>query len=91
MLDGDITDAVESISLSYNPQYIDIYSCSWGPDDDGRTVEGPGVLALKAIEDGIKKVKNIFQNKKKSFMIIYTGTRWQRFYISMVFRQWRTG
>lgn len=32
MLDGDVTDAVEARSLSLNPQHIDIYSASWGPD-----------------------------------------------------------
>jgi len=56
MLDGDVTDAVEAQSISLNPQHIDIYSASWGPDDDGRTVDGPGVLAKKAFSDGITKV-----------------------------------
>ncbi|XP_023239624.1 furin-like protease 1 [Centruroides sculpturatus] len=58
MLDGDVTDAVEARSLSLNPQHIDIYSASWGPDDDGKTVDGPGVLATKAFKDGIKKGRN---------------------------------
>jgi furin len=35
MLDGDVTDAVEARSLGLRPQHIDIYSASWGPDDDG--------------------------------------------------------
>jgi len=56
MLDGDVTDAVEAQSIGLNPQHIDIYSASWGPDDDGRTVDGPGVLAKKAFLDGITKV-----------------------------------
>lgn len=56
MLDGEVTDLVEATALSYNRDYIDIYSASWGPDDDGKTVDGPGYLALKAIEDGIKYV-----------------------------------
>ena len=56
MLDGDVTDAVEAQSLSLNPHHIDIYSASWGPDDDGRTVDGPGPLAWKAFQDGIHKV-----------------------------------
>lgn len=30
-----------------------IYSNSWGPKDDGRTLEGPGPLTLKALEDGV--------------------------------------
>lgn len=56
MLDGDVTDAVEAHSLSFNPLHIDIYSSSWGPDDDGKTVDGPGPLAKKAFENGIAKV-----------------------------------
>ena len=56
MLDGDVTDAVEAASLSLNPQDIDVYSSSWGPDDDGRTVDGPAKLARKAFSDGIQNV-----------------------------------
>lgn len=56
MLDGDVTDAVEARSLSLNPQHIDIYSASWGPDDDGKTVDGPGELATRAFIEGITKV-----------------------------------
>lgn len=55
MLDGDVTDAVEARSLSLNPQHIDIYSASWGPDDDGKTVDGPGELATRAFVEGITK------------------------------------
>ncbi|KAK3588783.1 hypothetical protein CHS0354_011991 [Potamilus streckersoni] len=53
MLDGDVFDAVEATSLSFNRSHVDIYSASWGPDDDGRVVDGPGPLALKAFVDGI--------------------------------------
>ncbi|XP_034640794.1 proprotein convertase subtilisin/kexin type 6 [Trachemys scripta elegans] len=55
MLDGDVTDVVEAKSLGIRPDYIDIYSASWGPDDDGKTVDGPGELAKQAFEYGIKK------------------------------------
>ncbi|XP_075238401.1 furin-like protease 1 isoform X2 [Lycorma delicatula] len=55
MLDGDVTDAVEARSLSLNPQHIDIYSASWGPDDDGKTVDGPGELAMRAFIEGVTK------------------------------------
>ncbi|XP_052120301.1 furin-like protease 1 isoform X2 [Frankliniella occidentalis] len=55
MLDGDVTDAVEARSLSLNPQHIDIYSASWGPDDDGKTVDGPGELATRAFVEGISR------------------------------------
>ena len=59
MLDGDVTDAVEAHSLSLHPQHIDIYSASWGPDDDGRTVDGPATMAKKAFYDGVAKVAQI--------------------------------
>ena len=71
MLDGDVTDLVEAQSI-YPPdlvpdQYrnydgetiadrIDIYSASWGPDDDGKTVDGPAELARKAFQQGTSKV-----------------------------------
>ncbi|KAM3183382.1 Uracil phosphoribosyltransferase, synthesizes UMP from uracil [Hymenolepis weldensis] len=55
MLDGDVTDAMESRSLGYNLQHIDVYSASWGPEDDGRTVDGPGKLARIAFRNGILK------------------------------------
>ncbi|XP_076465888.1 furin-like protease kpc-1 isoform X3 [Babylonia areolata] len=55
MLDGDVTDSVEAQSLSLQTQHIHIYSASWGPDDDGRTVDGPATLARKAFYDGITK------------------------------------
>ena len=56
MLDGEVFDAVEAASLSFNRSHIHIYSASWGPDDDGRVVDGPGPLAKKAFENGIKYV-----------------------------------
>ena len=35
MLDGKITDRLEAQALGFNHKYIDIYSASWGPNDDG--------------------------------------------------------
>jgi len=58
MLDGDVTDAVEARSLSLNNQHIDIYSASWGPDDDGKTVDGPGNLASRAFITGVANGRN---------------------------------
>lgn len=55
LLDGEVTDLVESTALSFRPDLIDIYSASWGPDDDGKTVDGPATLAQAAFEEGIKK------------------------------------
>ncbi|XP_043993790.1 furin (paired basic amino acid cleaving enzyme) a isoform X2 [Gambusia affinis] len=53
MLDGEVTDMVEARSLSLNPQHIDIYSASWGPEDDGKTVDGPAKLAKEAFLRGV--------------------------------------
>ncbi|XP_072272237.1 neuroendocrine convertase 1 [Pyxicephalus adspersus] len=58
MLDGVVTDAIEASSIGFNPQHVDIYSASWGPNDDGKTVEGPGRLAQKAFEYGINQGRN---------------------------------
>uniref|UniRef100_A0A4X1VP26 Proprotein convertase subtilisin/kexin type 4 n=2 Tax=Sus scrofa TaxID=9823 RepID=A0A4X1VP26_PIG len=55
MLDGTITDVIEAQSLSLQPQHIHIYSASWGPEDDGRTVEGPGILTREAFRRGVTK------------------------------------
>ncbi|XP_023673181.2 furin [Paramormyrops kingsleyae] len=53
MLDGEVTDVVEAQSLSLNPQHIHIYSASWGPEDDGKTVDGPAKLAREAFLRGV--------------------------------------
>ncbi|KAI8501658.1 Neuroendocrine convertase 1 [Branchiostoma belcheri] len=55
MLDGVVTDAVEANSIGFNIQHVDIYSASWGPNDDGKTVEGPEKLARAAFEKGIRE------------------------------------
>lgn len=36
-----MTDLIEANSMGHEPNLIDIYSASWGPTDDGRTVDGP--------------------------------------------------
>lgn len=53
MLDGDVSDAVESVSLAFHIDHIDVFSASWGPSDDGMTVDGPKRLAVEALEKGI--------------------------------------
>ncbi|CAF1247892.1 unnamed protein product [Rotaria magnacalcarata] len=58
MLDGHVTDRVEAEAIAFNHKYVDIYSASWGPNDDGRTVEGPGTLASAAFIKGITEGRN---------------------------------
>uniref|UniRef100_A0A2R9BH22 Neuroendocrine convertase 1 n=1 Tax=Pan paniscus TaxID=9597 RepID=A0A2R9BH22_PANPA len=62
MLDGIVTDAIEASSIGFNPGHVDIYSASWGPNDDGKTVEGPGRLAQKAFEYGVKQTSADLHN-----------------------------
>lgn len=52
LLDGTVTDAVEGRSLAYQHQVVDIYSASWGPADNGETVDGPKRLAQEALIRG---------------------------------------
>lgn len=60
MLDGPVNDAVEARALGLNPDHIDIYSASWGPEDDGKTVDGPGPLARRAFIYGVTSVSHIY-------------------------------
>lgn len=46
----------EAKALSFNTQYVDIYSSSWGPEDDGKTIDGPGQATQRAFENGVIKV-----------------------------------
>ena len=57
MLDGSVTDVVEGSSLAFRQDHIDIYSSSWGPDDNGRTLDGPGPLAERAFKQGTETVR----------------------------------
>lgn len=59
MLDGEVTDLVEARSLTHRRDYIDIYSSSWGPEDDGRTVDGPGNLTRRALKEGALYVSSV--------------------------------
>lgn len=54
--DDDPTDSMEALAFQYQRQYIDIYSCSWGPADTGWTMEGPEQLARDQLEIGTQIV-----------------------------------
>ncbi|CAH0553623.1 unnamed protein product [Brassicogethes aeneus] len=58
MLDGLVTDRIEGTALGYALDLVDIYSASWGPKDDGKTVDGPGRLAKESLEKGITMGRN---------------------------------
>ena len=56
MLDGNVYDTVEAKAPNYKNQFIDVMSASWGPRDDGMTLEGPGPATKDALEVGVTKV-----------------------------------
>lgn len=58
ILSGPLSDADEAIAITYDMEHNDIYSCSWGPADNGKAMEGPDVLIQRAILTGIQKGRN---------------------------------
>ncbi|KAF1359573.1 KEX1 protease precursor [Lizonia empirigonia] len=55
ILSGEITDLDEALAINYEMQKNDIYSCSWGPPDDGRTMQAPGILIEKAMVTAVQQ------------------------------------
>ena len=59
-----ISDADEAAALNHAFQKNQIYSCSWGPLDDGKTMDAPGVLIkrsmLNAVQNGRQGKGNIY-------------------------------
>ncbi|GAB0100386.1 Peptidase S8/S53 domain [Sergentomyia squamirostris] len=55
LLGGHVYDLIEGMALGYAYDKVDIYSSSWGPTDDGKTVERPGILAREAISRGVRR------------------------------------
>lgn len=53
-----ITDADEAIAMNYDFAHNDIYSCSWGPPDDGRSMEAPGILIRRAMLNAVQNGRN---------------------------------
>lgn len=53
LISETVTDSTEAAGLSYMSGTNDVYSCSWGPTDDGRRLEGPGPLAQEAMRAAV--------------------------------------
>ncbi len=64
ILSKAISDADEAIAMNYDFQHNLIYSCSWGPPDDGRSMDKPGILIqramLNAVQNGRGKLGSIY-------------------------------
>lgn len=54
ILSGTITDIDEAAALNYRYHNTSIYSCSWGPPDDGLSMESPSYLIERAILNGVQ-------------------------------------
>ena len=67
----------EAEALNWQNYVVDIYSNSWGPNDDGMTVSGPGPLAEMALETSIREVQ-CFCSSKINYDVFLPGS-------------WRTG
>jgi kexin len=55
ILSGDISDIDEALAINYEMQKNFIYSCSWGPPDDGKTMQAPGILIKKAMVTAVQQ------------------------------------
>ena len=55
ILSKSISDEDEAVAINYQMQKNHIYSCSWGPPDDGRAMDAPSTLIKRAIQTGIQQ------------------------------------
>lgn len=53
-----ISDADEAVAMNYAFHENHIYSCSWGPSDNGEAMERPGILIRRAMVNGVQKGRN---------------------------------
>lgn len=57
--------------MGHEPNLIHIYSASWGPTDDGKTVDGPRNATMRAIVKGVNEVrKNAVYHHLLLFLVL---------------------
>lgn len=77
-----MTDLIEANSMGHEPHKIHIYSASWGPTDDGKTVDGPRNATMRAIVQGVNEViffRAIYNQIYLTYKIKYIyliGSKW---------------
>ncbi|CUM67103.1 uncharacterized protein PRCAT00004792001 [Priceomyces carsonii] len=74
ILSGSITAADEAAAMMYGLDVNDIYSCSWGPTDDGRTLARPDLIVRKAMVKGIQEGR-----KNKGSVYVFASGNGARF------------
>ena len=58
LISKSATDSQEAQALTYEYNLNDVYSNSWGPTDDGKTLEGPGRVLSSSFLDAIEHGRN---------------------------------
>lgn len=69
-----MTDLIEANSMGHEPHKIHIYSASWGPTDDGKTVDGPRNATMRAIVQGVNEVSASIKLNRCSNTVKYQRT-----------------
>lgn len=54
ILSAPVSDEDEAVAMNYGYQKNQIYSCSWGPPDDGESMDAPGILIKKAMVNAVQ-------------------------------------
>ena len=69
-----ISDIDIANALTYKNDIVDIYSNSWGPKDDGGTVNGPGLMLQAVIQNEVEQVTStVGMYKKIAYVLTLTG------------------
>ena len=53
-----ISDEDEALAINYEFQKNQIYSCSWGPPDDGKAMDAPSTLIKRSLVNGVQNGRN---------------------------------
>ncbi|PVV03166.1 hypothetical protein BB560_002370 [Smittium megazygosporum] len=69
MLSASVDEIIQVTAVNYNFQHNDIYSCSWGPNDDGATLMGPTQALSDAFIYGVEHGRS----GKGSVFVFATG------------------
>lgn len=57
ILDKELTDTLKANGLGYKQHYVDIYSNSWGPKDNGYQIADVGVMTEAVLSKGAVEVQ----------------------------------
>eukprot|EP00095_Tigriopus_kingsejongensis_P010337 snap_masked-scaffold7154_size3354-processed-gene-0.0 protein:Tk10337 transcript:snap_masked-scaffold7154_size3354-processed-gene-0.0-mRNA-1 annotation:"proprotein convertase subtilisin kexin type 4" len=73
LLGDAVDDADEALALSFQPNVIDIYNNSWGPDDETLDFEGPGTLTIAAMRAGAETGRAMGNNRLGNIYVWAAG------------------